>query len=407
MSKYPYPLFSLAERDARWARVRAMMAREGFDVIVAPNNSGHSLDFQADSRYLSHVGGGGDTDIACIFPLQGDVTVSAHGNAKERWTTTQDWVTDVRETNRRHGDVIVQRLKELGAERGTIAVGGYGPGNRTPEGTVSYMVMKKMLDAFPNAKFIDCTEQMQEVRSVKSDEEIAFLTKSIEMAEEGINALVKSARPGVRDYEVYAEVVYAMTKRGCELPTHINWISGPPETLAGNITRPSYRIVESGDRFSHEIEGNVQGYRSQAVQPVFVDSSPQVYLDLLEIQKEVFNRIMDALRPGVTVGELLETTASAAKAVVPSTGPLAGCKANLTMHGRGQGDDRPLITRPDNTERFLKLQLEERNVFILKPSVRTADGKSMTWGDTVTIDKQGGRRLGSRPHAIRISGKEE
>ena len=61
---YPYPRFSLAERDARWKRVRAKMQEENLDVIVAPNNTGHSTDFQANSRYLSHVGGGGDADIA-------------------------------------------------------------------------------------------------------------------------------------------------------------------------------------------------------------------------------------------------------------------------------------------------------------------------------------------------------
>lgn len=404
MVKHPYPLFSLQERDARWARVREMMAREGFDVIVAPNNSGHSLDFQADSRYLSHVGGGGDTDIACVFPLEGEVTVAAHGNAEERWLTTQDWVTDIRPINRRYGDAIVERIKELGLERGRIAVSGYGPGNRTPEGTAGYLQMKMLLDAFPEATFVDCTGQMQAVRAIKSDEETAFLTRSIELVEHGINALVNSAQPGARDYEVWAEVVYAMTKRGSELPTHINWISGPPDTLGGNITRPSHRVVESGDRFSHEIEASWQGYRSQAVQPVFVGTCAQVYKDLMKVQKEVFNGVMEALRPGVTVAELLEATDKAMQKAAPSSGLLTGCTAQLAMHGRGQGDDRPLITRPENIKRDRGLQLDERNVFILKPTVRSADRKhSMTWGDTVTIGPSGGRRLGNRAHEIYIS----
>ena len=71
---YPYPRFSLAERDRRWKAVRALMAARGIDVIVAPQNTGHSMDFQADSRYLTHCGGGGDADIAAVFPLEGDVT---------------------------------------------------------------------------------------------------------------------------------------------------------------------------------------------------------------------------------------------------------------------------------------------------------------------------------------------
>jgi len=73
----PYPRFSLAERDRRWAAVRARMAAQGIDVLVTPQNSGHSTDFQANSRYLSHVGGGGDADVAVVFPLEGAVTAIA------------------------------------------------------------------------------------------------------------------------------------------------------------------------------------------------------------------------------------------------------------------------------------------------------------------------------------------
>ena len=59
---YLYPRFSLAERNRRWAAVRKLMAIRGIDVIVAPQNTGHSMDFQADARYLTHCGGGGDAD---------------------------------------------------------------------------------------------------------------------------------------------------------------------------------------------------------------------------------------------------------------------------------------------------------------------------------------------------------
>ena len=56
---YPYPRFSLSERDRRWKAARALMAEQGLDVIVTPQNTGHSLDFQANTRWLTHCGGGG------------------------------------------------------------------------------------------------------------------------------------------------------------------------------------------------------------------------------------------------------------------------------------------------------------------------------------------------------------
>ena len=83
---YPYPRFSLAERDRRWKAVRAKMAEQNIDVIVTPQNTGHSMDFQANTRYLTHCGGGGDADIAAVFPLMATVTAIAT-SANPRWTT--------------------------------------------------------------------------------------------------------------------------------------------------------------------------------------------------------------------------------------------------------------------------------------------------------------------------------
>ena len=401
MAKYPYPLFSIEERDARWARVRQMMAREGLDVIVAPNNTGHSLDFQADARYLSHCGGGGDTDIACVFPGAGEVTVIAK-DAEERWLTTQDWVTDIRDTNRQYFSAVVERLKELDVERGTIGISGMESGTRAPSGTILYQDMKLLHAEFPNATFVDCTSALQDVRAVKSQEEIGFLTKSTELIELGIEAKVAAAKPGALDYEVWAEAIYAMIKNGSELPVHYNWVSGPDSSRT--LTRPSHRVLELGDRIEDELEASWQGYRSQAVQPVWVGQAEPLYHDLIKIQRDVFNGIVEAMKPGVTVGELLDVAQEAVRTASPASGPLAGCGTSLMMHGRGQGDDRPLVTNPTASSRYLDLQMQEGNVVILKPRVRTADRKhGVNWGDTVAIGPNGAARLGKRPHDIRIS----
>ena len=68
---YPYPRFSIAERDRRWQAVRELMREQNLDVIVTPQNSGHSADYQANTRYLTHCGGG-EPDLAAVFPLEGE-----------------------------------------------------------------------------------------------------------------------------------------------------------------------------------------------------------------------------------------------------------------------------------------------------------------------------------------------
>src|SRR4030095_795130 len=113
----------LPERERRCRAVREAMRQQRLDVIVTPQNSGHSTDYQANSRYLTHVGGGGDADVAAVFPLEGAVTAIAT-SAAPRWPTVQDWTSDVREARRNYGRIIVQRLKEMNVERGRIGLTG-------------------------------------------------------------------------------------------------------------------------------------------------------------------------------------------------------------------------------------------------------------------------------------------
>ena len=48
---FDVPRFSLAERDRRWAAVRGLMGEKDIDCLVAPNNTGHSMHFEAEARW--------------------------------------------------------------------------------------------------------------------------------------------------------------------------------------------------------------------------------------------------------------------------------------------------------------------------------------------------------------------
>ena len=400
---YPYPRFSLRERDRRWRAVRAAMTAAGIDVIVCPNNTGNSTDFQANSRYLTHVGGGGDADVAVVFPLHGEVTAIAT-SAAPRWPTVQDWTADVREARRRYGKVAVERLKELGIERNRIGIVGLGKeaGTRTPEGTVSHSFWQQIRDAFPRAELVDATKLLAEVRYGKSDEEIAALQTSMDIIEQGIAAEVAAARAGAVDWHVWAAAQEAMMRGGSETPVHCNWISGknPVRTL----NRPSLRVLERGDLIINELEASWIGYRSQAVQPVFVGEANPIHKELIKVQREVFDAILAKLKPGFTVRELAELTDLVGAKAAPAHGPAAGAISRLTMHGRGAGDDGPIITSQAKDFEQLRVALQDNMAFTYKPSSMTADKKYIcTWGDTVVVTPAGGRRLGSRPHDLAVS----
>jgi Xaa-Pro aminopeptidase len=376
---------------------------------VAPQNNGNSTDWQADARYLSQVGGGADASIAVVFPLEGDVTVVAT-SAAERWgPTIQDWVADVREARRRYGRVMADRLKELGVTNERIGICGLGGGTRTPEGTIMHGTFRALADAFPKADFVDTSDLLQEAREVKSEEEIAVLQDSVDIVERGIEAQTRAAQPGVPDYVVWAETMHAMFARGSELSVHFNWIAA--QNPGRTLTRPTARKLVEGDVIVAEIESSVAGYRAQQIRPLAVHRCDPVLMEMSKAHADIYPELLAVMKPGVTVTKLIDTIIALGRRIGTGSGALAGATASLIVHGRGLGDDRPLLlTSPDAkpdyeaTERSMAMGLPENGVYIVKPTIWTKDRRyQFIWGDSVRITASGARRMGKSPHGMILS----
>ena len=398
---YDYRRFSLAERDRRWSAVRALMERDGIDVIIAPPNNGNSTDWQADARYLSHCGGGADASIGCVFPLNADVTVMA--TSAVRWgPRVQNWVSDVRDVNRHYGHAIAERLRELKADGKRVGICGLSGGTRTPEGTILHGTYDEIVHAVPSSEIVNATDLLQEVRCAKSQEEIDALQDSVDLVEKGLEAEIEwAAKPGVRDYEVWAATMYAMYSRGSEQSVHFNWIADFPPTRT--LTRPQEKVLADGDIIVNEIESSIIGYRAQQVRPVAVRTCDPTYLDLAEFHGEMYDRLLEFLKPGVTLAEAIQKTREIGQQLCPTTGPLAGGGARFVCHGRGLGDDVPLATNEEATKRFGSWTFPENGVFIIKPSVHGGGGASLTWGDTCRVTANGTVRMGKAPHELTIA----
>jgi Xaa-Pro aminopeptidase len=389
-AKLDLPRLSLAERDQRWARVRKAMAERQLSCIVSPPNTGHWELFQADTRYLTGIGGN-CSETASVFPIEGDATAVVL-NRPEFWGAAQDWVTDIR-TPAHHmwSTPLIERLRELGMEEERIGVVGLGGGVRTPEGTMPWGLYERLREALPKARFEDVTVMMADLRAVKSPEELACMERATDIVEQGIKVMGEVARPGVPDFEVYAAIYGALLKAGSEVPTMVLWGSGPEPHDAFLPTR---RRLERGDRLDNEMEAKFLGYQSQRVQPAILGDASPALLNAMDKHRQIFDAARRQLKPGVPFGEIAKRIDEVAQE--------QGCQARLTMHGRGLGEDRPLLVGGDMTAETASFILQEGNTFIMKPRIRTADGTAVTWGDIVTVTPEGGRRLGKGVHELMI-----
>lgn len=398
---YPYPRFSLAERDRRWAAVRAEMARAGVDVLVGLPHTGHWDHWQSDVRYLTQIGGH-NVDAAVVFPLEGEPTGFAI-NELYWGIAAPYWLRDLRTSGWRWGDAVGARLQELASELGkpdlTVAITGLAGVLRAPEGTAPWGTVERLRELLPQAKLINGTDLCRHPRYVKSDEELAMLRKSVGLIEKAVEAMRNTARPGVRESVVYANMIQAIIADGGEIPTMLSWLSGPWGHLSRRLTIATERVMEKGDAIINEIEARYGGYCGQQDQPLFLGPIPPDVAELFRWQTEALNATLEAMRPGATFHDVVD----AGKRAVTSPEH----RVHLVFHGRGLGDDWPLIVEDRSaggTGDLLALPLEPNTAFIVKPTVSpresTYRGQQLVWSDTIEVTVAGARRMGTRPQAL-------
>jgi Xaa-Pro dipeptidase len=387
------PVFSLEERGLRWGKVRQLMARDGIDVIVCmPGTNNHNRG-QADALYLTQLGENED-ETTVVFPLEGEV-VAWHTRGGV-WPAS-NWLTDIRPAPRGTGGrTVVKRLQEMGFQQGTIGIAGLTGGLlghvRESEGEVNWQSVEIVKQAFPDAKVISATDLLGEARYQKSEEEIEFIRKGAQIAEKAIETIKQHAREGVVEREIYGHMMLTHAKEGGSFQPMVGWISGPLGNTFHRIEVPTFRKFQRGDVLSVEIEGRWGNYVAQLDQTFSIGPAHQELKDGMALAYESYQRVFDALKPGVTVGELLD--------VSRVKGMNGRGEAHLTMHGRGTGDDGPLVTSRVTPE-LRAIELKEGCCMILKPGA-SVDGRPDygRWGESVVVRRNGAERLGTRPQEL-------
>ncbi len=381
------PTFSLEERDRRWTRLRQDMREADLHALISLPNEGHWDQFGADTRYITQIGGT-QTEVGAVLPLEGDVTAVVRGaNEIEWWGLAQDWVKDIRPSRRSYGEPVIERLKEIRAERvGVIGLSGLV---RAPEGVVPWGTFEKIRQALPAVKFENATDLIQEVRAVKSAEEVAFIEKAADIIGKAIDVLIAHSKVGVRENELIAEMLREIVRQGGEPITMLLFGTGGPEVPWAQRVFTT-RQLKPGDLINSEVEGKYAGYIAQALQPISLGPKPRELEKIFDATKAIFDKMLKFLKPGITFGAVAKFYQDEVRS--------AGYEPDgALMHGRGLGEDAPMLwgARHDFPEK--DATLKAGHVFILKPAAKQGFMRdSIRAGDTVAIEANGARRLGKR-----------
>jgi Xaa-Pro dipeptidase len=391
------PVFSIAERDRRWPRVRSLMQSEKVDLIVCMSNTNAHGRGIANHRYLTQLGDNSE-DLTVAFPLEGGVTAwHSRGGV---WPSS-NWFEDIRAWPRgESGSCLIAWMQERGGfNKARIAIAGLTSTDlihvRSREGEVNHASVEMLKAAFPRADFVSASSILGQARYVKSDEEIAFLRKATWVAEETLATVLETARIGVPELHVFGRMMLANAEAGGTFTPMFGWVSGPREAPYHRVEQPTTRSFQAGDMLSLEVDGRWSGYIAQIDQTLTLGKAHPETVDAHKRSVEAFERVMAILKPGVTVRELI----AAGLQKTPDSTVWTG----LGGHGRGTGDDGPLLVAGRRyPESFLDRVIEAGCSFAIKPYTHDGgreDGarELARWGDTVAVTATGAERLGVRP----------
>ena len=156
----------------------------------------------------------------------------------------------------------------------------------------------------PPQAIVDPGAILNEMRLFKSEEEIALMQRSADIAAEAHREAMKAVRPGMKEYEIEALIEYIFRRNGASAPAYNSIVGGGANaTILHYINNDAE--LKDGDLLLIDAGAEYEGFASDITRafPVsgrFTDAQRDVYQLVLECQE----RCIEMVAPGVTLEEM-------------------------------------------------------------------------------------------------------
>ena len=339
------PASEFLKRQA--AAVQAAKAR-GFDGLLVCSRGGGTVDRYGDVVYLANFYSSfpfipdrrpdwtarGHPFV--LLPAEGAPVLVADMPVNESEVPVEDVVVS--------DDVIravVGAIRERKLETATIGIAG---GDAIP-----WNVFRHIEAELPDVRWLPADDILAELRMIKSPAEIAILRRASELGSQAIETMLDQARPGMTHGEVMGIGLQAMAREGVML--YNSFISSgrggnSPSIVATDFpTFGATEPLEEGQWFQIGLSGVYQGYyfdHSRSM-PIGRATAPQI--ESFEASIACVQAAIDAIRPGVTAGEVTRAGFQRLTELGFST------KSDFSGlgHGIGLGWDSPWLLPDDET----------------------------------------------------------
>jgi Xaa-Pro aminopeptidase len=150
---------------------------------------------------------------------------------------------------------------------------------------------------------VDGQALMQDVRKIKTRDEITLLATACAMVDSAYDQLFNAMRPGIRENDCVALVNKVLFELGSEHVEGVNAISG--ERCSPHPHVFTDRMLRPGEPAYFDILHAYNGYRTCYYRTFAVGSASRAQVDAYRRCRDILDQAIAAIRPGVSTDEVV------------------------------------------------------------------------------------------------------
>jgi len=229
------------------------------------------------------------------------------------------------------------------------------------------------------------------LREVKDETEITCMRKAAELTDEGMRAAFDTIKAGLREYEIAAEMEYAMRRLG----------SGGVafDTIVASGVRTAFphggctdRKIQVGDLVVIDVGAIHQHYRADLTRTVTIGKPSPKQVRIYEVVREAQERAFQSVRAGVKARD----ADAAARKLIEKEG-----YGEYFVHGLGHGIGLE-IHEPPTLGPESKEVLKTGNVITLEPGIYISNFGGVRLEDTVLVHKDKAEKLTKAAYELMV-----
>ncbi len=190
--------------------------------------------------------------------------------------------------------------------------------------------IKRARERFPNLVVADPSKILHPMREIKSEGEMGLLRKAIDITCAGHREVMRSAKPGMREYELQAMLEYVFTQNGSERLGFLSIVGSGPNSCILHY-RAGNRVINSGEVIVIDIGAEYGMYTADVTRTIpingkFTKEQAAIYQIVYDAQEAAFQKI----KPGAAFRDPHEASARVVVEGLLKLGILKGTiEANL------------------------------------------------------------------------------